>query len=278
MRKSGKIATIVVVLVGLVLGASFAFGLHRGTARGPWRLEINGNLGAAVVVTATGKPDFSATRLTTDQPGTGRALTEDGQILARITDFEYRSGAVSEIATKLVASSLADEPALSKLAGTREGSRLVRVSPEGKKAAGLTVIDVLPTVLNSDGAAEPSSAHDGLPGIGVDDAGLPIVTAPGGSVSAAQTAELIAGNGIQLGEDDAVVANYMTIGPDGAVQESSWEKDAPPVLKLSEVFPGLQSALVDSRVGTRLVIAIPAREALGESDIAMVVDILALAS
>ena len=108
----------------------------------------------------------------------------------------------------------------------------------------------------------------------IGDDGVPTVVDGGGPVETLVQSETIAGSGEQIGAGDTAVINYMLISPDGEVLESTWTNAEPTVLAVDDVFPGLNTGLIDSRIGSRLVLAVPASQAQGDSDVALVIDVL----
>ena len=89
------------------------------------------------------------------------------------------------------------------------------------------------------------------------------------------TQTLIKGDGIQVHESDRVVAQFTAVGwNDGVVRVSTWETGVPQVINLGKAMRGLQTALVDQKVGSRLAITIPPDLAAGDDTLCFVIDIL----
>lgn len=86
---------------------------------------------------------------------------------------------------------------------------------------------------------------------------------------------LLEGNGGQVGATDELVVQYIVTGwKDGRVRSSTWRTGLPELLSLPGAMPGLRTALVDHRVGSRLAITIPPDQATGDDTLCLVVDIL----
>ncbi|MFP7696164.1 FKBP-type peptidyl-prolyl cis-trans isomerase [Trueperella sp. LYQ143] len=247
-------------------------------------MTTSGELGQTPVLTLSGKPHFDehstpGTRsLAVDRSGQGREITEKSPVVLSLTAFHVTARATPEEHGRTLIVNFATPNALSRfysdVIGQREGSRLIVTEPESEYSAVVSVIDILPTSLPQEHAAIP--AHDGMPAVDIV-SGIPTITAGGGPVSELVYNSVITGKGAQIGENDAVVVNYVLADANGQVRENTWQQGKPALLNMPEVFPGLRDALLDARVGSRIVVAIPSRLAQGGGDRALVVDILAAA-
>ena len=162
--------------------------------------------------------------------------------------------------------------------GKREGSRLVafRTIAVGAGAPGsssnieVDVIDILPNIAvgtSVDATVGPLSVEMSPEG--------PIVTHSATVPDGVTTQALIKGDGVQVHESDRVVAQFTVLGwTDGVVRVSTWETGIPQVINLGTAMRGLQSALVDQKVGSRLAITIPPDLAAGDDTLCIVIDIL----
>ena len=78
----------------------------------------------------------------------------------------------------------------------------------------------------------------------------PIITHSATVPDGVTTQALIKGDGVQVHENDRVVAQFTVLGwTDGVVRVSTWETGVPQVINLSTAMRGLQTALVDQRSG-----------------------------
>ena len=103
----------------------------------------------------------------------------------------------------------------------------------------------------------------------------PIITHSATVPDGVTTQALIKGDGVQVHENDRVVAQFTVLGwTDGVVRVSTWETGVPQVINLSTAMRGLQTALVDQKVGSRLAITIPPDLAAGDDTLCIVIDIL----
>ncbi|MEW6885919.1 FKBP-type peptidyl-prolyl cis-trans isomerase [Trueperella pyogenes] len=272
------------VIFGLTIGFALSAAQHRlSVTRQPIAVKIGGALGASVAVSVTGSVNFltdeglSGRTTTIDLEGHGRKIEKDGQVLVRVSTFYLREDGLTTQTGHRYYTGSAGESVLGTYAdvviGQQEGSRIVVFDPETARTGTISVVDVLPTVLQ--GKPGDTQPNNGLPGVGSDDAGRPVLRAPGGAVQELHEATVIQGAGEQITAGDTVVVNYLLAKADGTVLENTWEAAKPVVMRVEDVFEGLKSGLQDTRVGSRLVLAVPAAKAQGESDVAIVIDVLA---
>lgn len=278
-----SLLSVAALIIGLVMGFAISSVQYRINAMDvPITLEVEGAFGSTVVATASGRVDFRSgdglvePSVSRDQTGSGRTVEQGGQVIAQVTTFHLdATGRATSTGESYIVGSATDDVLGANtpyVVGETEGSRIVVLEPESARAAMIRVIDILPTVLP--GEHGTTEGADGLPSIAIGDAGVPTVVDGGGPVETLVQSEIIAGSGEQIGAGDTAVINYMLISPDGEVLESTWTNAEPTVLAVDDVFPGLNTGLIDSRIGSRLVLAVPASQAQGDSDVALVIDVL----
>ena len=85
------------------------------------------------------------------------------------------------------------------------------------------------------------------------------------SVKATTTRVLTAGTGAKLSKANAIMFNYVLVnGKNGKQVETSFGKQAAGMdLSSASLLPGLSKGLVDQKVGSRLLVAIPPVDAFG---------------
>lgn len=278
-----SLLSVAALIIGLVMGFAISSVQYRINAMDvPITLEVEGAFGSTVVTTASGRVDFRSgdglvePSVSRDQTGSGRTVEQGGQVIAQVTTFHLdATGRATSTGESYIVGSATDDVLGANtpyVVGETEGSRIVVLEPESARAAMIRVIDILPTVLP--GEHGTTEGADGLPSIAIGDDGVPTVVDGGGPVETLVQSEIIAGSGEQIGAGDTAVINYMLISPDGEVLESTWTNAEPTVLAVDDVFPGLNTGLIDSRIGSRLVLAVPASQAQGDSDVALVIDVL----
>lgn len=284
MRKAKR---ALLIIAGFILGCLMGFAISAiqyriDVVEAPLVASIEGDFGSTVTANVEGHVNFRdgedlvAATVTVEDEGNGRVIEPGQQIFARVTTFhvdaEGRATSIDE--TEILGSATSETLGENEpyIIGEAEGSRIVVVLPETARTGLIRVIDVLPTVLRGEHGIV--DARDGLPSISSGEDGIPVVESGGGQIAAFADNVIISGYGQQIEPSDSVIINYMIVAPNGSVIESTWNNPQPTVLNVDEVFSGLHTALVDSRVGTRMVVAVPAALAQGEDDVALVIDVL----
>ncbi|WP_353066797.1 FKBP-type peptidyl-prolyl cis-trans isomerase [Arcanobacterium hippocoleae] len=74
----------------------------------------------------------------------------------------------------------------------------------------------------------------------------------------------MAGNGDQVAAGDQIYANYLLVDFSGKVMKDTYRDPHPVKIDTSKIFAGLRQGIIDQRIGSRLLIGIPARLAHGE--------------
>lgn len=275
--------SIAALILGLVMGfAASTVEYRMSVIDAPLAVDIEGEFGATVVASVSGHANFLdgdelvEPVVTRDNAGSGRTVEEDAQVFAQVSTFHLdvtgRANLTGEyqIVGSATKDTLGDD--VGYVLGEAEGSRIVAIEPESERAATIRVIDIMPTVLP--GAHDATEASGALPSIAIGDDGIPTVVSGGGDVNAFVQADIITGTGEQIRPGDQPIINYLLIAPDGTVVENTWNSPQPTVLSVDDVFQGLNTALIDTRIGSRLVLAVPAGQAQGDTDVALVIDVL----
>ena len=248
------------------------------------RVSVSGRVGATPTIEIKAPLEVDGTKATTIVDGSGRDITEGSPVLVAITAFDGASGQTlsesgrPQLSLGIVGTDAIGDELTRMVVGKREGSRLVafRTIAAGAGAPGsssnieVDVIDILPNIAvgtSVDATVGPLSVEMSPEG--------PIVTHSATVPDGVTTQALIKGDGVQVHESDRVVAQFTVLGwTDGVVRVSTWETGIPQVINLGTAMRGLQSALVDQKVGSRLAITIPLDLAAGDDTLCIVIDIL----
>lgn len=269
------LAVFISFVVGLSLGIVNAHKPGDGLA-----VAVNGNFGGPVTIAVTGSISEGHQR-TTLIAGTGPAIAPNAQVLLRVSNFAYTSGGfVSTINSGTVKAATASDEELGDLfslvKGMKEGSRIVAIYPDKSEvSAEIVVLDLLPTAVRGK-MKQPQNFPDGM-SVQEDSRGVPRVQATGSQMTDSQVAVLVAGRGEQVKPNEAIYANYLITDANGQVKESTFGQPSVAYIDSNQVFSGLQVAIVDQRVGSRIVAAVPSAQGRGDGDIFVVMDILARA-
>ncbi|MBE6483465.1 MAG: FKBP-type peptidyl-prolyl cis-trans isomerase [Actinomycetaceae bacterium] len=253
--------------------------------KGEGSVRVTGDFGAPVSITIDGTIAVKAVTTVVITQGDGQEVTEDSPVLLRATSFDSRSGrVVSGYETGTVRLTTANEQGLGDLAdeviGRSEGSRLVVERPglvrDDESAVEIVVVDVLYTTAYGEVEELPDPAPSGMPTIERGDGGGPAITAGGGEVPELSVVRMVTGTGSQVSAGDELALQYSVVDADGTLIDTTWNGTGPVAVDLSSVMEGLQTGLVDQRVGSRVVVLIPSSLAAGEGDRVAVVDILGI--
>lgn len=272
-RRLALLALGIGLLIGLLPGFT-----HWFTGPGPADLRISayGEIGEPVFLQVTGTPRIADRGIRVLKEGKGEKIKAGGQVLFQATSFIYKNGyRLVENEYSRIYAGVAEAESLGKVAPAlieqKIGSRIEIVEvPENENKAEIVIIDILPLHIAGE---NKNSGAAGLPTVTEDAAGVPHLQ--GGDAHTFRTAVLKAGSGVQLHKKSRIYANYVRTDAQGKVLENTWENPAPAYLELEKLFTGLQSGLINERVGSRILLTIPAAQSRGDKDIYMVVDILA---
>lgn len=274
-----KALASLLVFIGLFVGYALSTVVARVTAEPtPYEVTVGGEFGAPVTVTVSGEYNEQGEHRTVLIEGEGTTVEENAQAFVRATDFVYSGDEWTQVADVPTLYATAATPDglgeyYDDVVGRAEGTRLVVTTPDGERLK-ISVIDIMNTnVITGDIQSLPAS--DGLPAVSSTPEGIPQVDQGGGPVGTLKIVTQVAGDGVQVKPEDTIYANYMLVSSEGEVLESTFgTQGVVPEIVVGEVFPGLQQALADQRVGSRVIAAVPAALAQGSDDLAIIIDIL----
>ncbi|MGJ9622721.1 FKBP-type peptidyl-prolyl cis-trans isomerase [Actinotignum sp. GS-2025c] len=273
-----------VLLAGLAVAATALAGCSGHPEPGnPGSVDVTGAFGAPVTISVEGNLHVDGVRQEVLSPGDGVELAEGSPVLARITSFDSRTEApVEGFATGGITLATVSKAGVGELApylvGQREGSRLLIQREElvagDPGAVEIVVVDILYTNARGDAAPPPATPPVGMPGLASGEGVAPVLTGGGGPIPEFAVVPLVLGRGEQVAASDELVLNYFLVDPNGQTVDSSWTS-GPVRAAMGDLMDGMRKGLVDQRVGSRVMILIPASQARGDSDLVAIVDILA---
>lgn len=276
------IMALVVLLVALILGAAAWTQQNRQEpalryVEGAFdAISVKGRTGATPVVVVDHPVSIATLKSERAVVGTGREILADSPVLLGIYSFSAENGAsLSASALPQLVTGLATEDNLgAELAnlviGQTEGTRLLLLRPLSDGGTEIDVVDVLPLVANG----SPVEDSDGPLTVEMTDAG-PLISHGKEAPTSDSVQLLLQGTGGQVHSGDTVVLQYLSQRwTDGSVVSSTWGEGIPEAIEIDQAMIGLQNALIDRTIGSRLALTIPADEANGEDTLVMVVDIL----
>lgn len=243
-------------------------------------IQVSGQVGRIPTLALERPVSVTSPKSIVLEPGLGREIQADTPLMISVTSF---SGETGELLSRTGRSVLHVGPAteeffdrtlLSGVLGQNEGARILFVRPVStpeKLVSEINVVDILYSAAH--GKTNPDSG--GPLSVTFNDAGPLVTHGKGAAPEDVVIQQLIIGEGAQVMENDSVVAQFIAVGwEDAVVRSSTWTTGIPQAIDLATAFPGLQVALLDQRVGSRLAVTIPAEKATGEVDLMMVIDII----
>lgn len=269
------------LLLGIAIGFSFNFFAGLREKEQSFSLQVFGSLGAPVTLEVHGKlPAKDGIKVL--KVGTGAEIQEGNQLLYRVSSFTYSPGRVTEDnGFTQFSATLAKRNELGALAdaviGQKIGSRIAYLKNSSQKSATeIVIIDLLPTRLS--GEHRQPVGWSGNPIVNNSPDFFPDIVTVADPPTELKVHSLISGKGDQVSLGDEVYVNYLLKDYEGNVVQDTYRGSAPVLLKLKDVFAGLQQGIVDQRIGSRLLISIPASLAHGDKNLIAVVDLLAKAN
>lgn len=123
----------------------------------------------------------------------------------------------------------------------------------------VAVIDVNRVLPASAEGSLVYNAASGMPSVVRDPDGVPGVTIPRASAPSEQvTQTLIAGDGAEIAEGDAVTLQYTSVRwSSGSVTNSTWQGEAPETNTLDQLPDGFSDALAGATVGSQVLTVVP---------------------
>lgn len=245
------------------------------------------NSGAASeAVTVTGEFNKKPTAkfqvpLTTDalqrtviSKGDGKATAAGDAVTTRISIFSGKTGKLATSQTaELIAGDTSVYPAfIAAIDCVPVGSRVVTVVPPadlfgatGNSSLGIAADETVVFVTDLVKVTPPPTVTkwtENIPTVTFDDKGVPTVKLPGTKApDGLQVAILKQGDGATVAASDQVTINYQGLSwKDGKVFDQSYGKQ-PATFATSAVIRGFSAALVGQKVGTQLLVSIPAEYA-----------------
>lgn len=160
-----------------------------------------------------------------------------------------------------------------QLIGQKVGARLVLASTAVDQTVQVTVVEVTkagkveekaPT--RAEGTAVEPEA--GLPTVELADDGQPTVTIPADFKEPTDLVvqPLVEGDGAEVTKDQTVTVQYAGCLFDGTSFDSSWGRGAPASFPLNGVIPGWTNGIAGQKIGSQVLLVVPADQAYGEKD------------
>jgi FKBP-type peptidyl-prolyl cis-trans isomerase len=260
-------------------------------------IEVAGPAGKEPTVTFKAPLQVSAPTFRIVDEGSGEELKEKDQVTIDYVVLAGKDGkqATSTWKTKEPETFELGDPQYDllndQLIGQKVGTRLVMASTAMDQSIQVTMVEVAkveaPKDIPTRAEGTEVAPKEGLPTVELADDGQPTVTIPEGYKVPTELVvqPLIEGDGAEVTKDQTVNVQYAGCLLDGTSFDSSWSRGAPLEFPLNGVIPGWTNGLAGQKVGSQVLLVVPANQAYGEEsaenthelagkDLIIVVDIL----
>ncbi|GGM26782.1 FKBP-type peptidyl-prolyl cis-trans isomerase [Promicromonospora citrea] len=156
-----------------------------------------------------------------------------------------------------------------RLIGQKVGTRIAMASTAMDQTVQVTVVEVaevnqIPT--RAEGTAVEPEA--GLPAVELADDGQPTVTIPADYQAPSELVvqPLIEGDGPKVTKEQTVTVQYAGCLLDGTSFDSSWSRGTPTSFPLNGVIPGWTNGIAGQKVGSQVLLVVPADQAYGDQE------------
>ncbi len=248
------------------------------------QVEVAGDFGARPHVQFDTPLAVTESGTRTVVEGNGPALAEGDLALVSYMAVSAETGEVevsnfgSQPQTLRVSEDEAG-PLYEDLLGTREGSRLLRVElgTADRPEPSVLVYDIRHTRAWGEEVDPP----EGTPTVTLDESGAPSVEIPGSEPpSELEVVTLRRGDGPQVQEEMAVTVRYTAVSwESGEVVDGTWSSgEGPTTIAFTGLIEGWQNGLVDTPVGSQVMLIVPPSQAFGDDTLVYVIDVLAVSA
>ncbi|MFC8798387.1 FKBP-type peptidyl-prolyl cis-trans isomerase [Promicromonospora sp. NPDC057138] len=238
-------------------------------------IEVAGPVGKEPKVTFKAPIKVTSPTSRVVSEGTGEELTEGAQATINYVVIAGKDGSTSGSTweTKKPESFTLGDPQYDllndRLIGQKVGTRIVMASTAMDQTIQVTMVEVsavkeIPT--RAEGTAvEPK---EGLPAVELTDDGQPTVTIPKNFKAPTDLVvqPLIEGDGAKVTKDQTVTVQYAGCLLDGTSFDSSWSRGTPTSFPLNGVIPGWTNGIAGQKVGSQVLLVIPADQAYGDQE------------
>ncbi|OKL50040.1 hypothetical protein [Boudabousia marimammalium] len=218
------------------------------------------------------------------ESGRGREITPGEPVFTRVTNFAAASGEPKNL-QPIERIGLANEQLLpgllyTSVVGKHEGDRIAVVHNIGQDESPefeISIIDIMYTQAHGELAPAPENLTIWVDGT----AEIPQITKVDSlDLSKSISQVVITGTGAQVGPSDTLLVQYTVMNAQtGEITNSTWSGDkTPKKVQMSELMKPLSNELTDQKVGSRLVVLVPAAEADGNIPVIIMIDILGIIS
>ncbi|MGW2094094.1 FKBP-type peptidyl-prolyl cis-trans isomerase [Promicromonospora sukumoe] len=239
-------------------------------------IEVSGPVGKEPKVTFKAPLEVTTPTSRVVDEGTGEELAEGAQVTINYVVIAGKDGSTSGSTweTKKPESFTLGDPQYDllndRLIGQKVGARLLMASTAMDQTIQVTMVEVteakeIPT--RAEGTAVEPEA--GLPTVELaEETGQPTVTIPTDYEEPTELVvqPLIEGDGAEVTKDQTVTVQYAGCLLDGTSFDSSWSRGTPTSFPLNGVIPGWTNGIAGQKVGSQVLLVVPADQGYGEQE------------
>jgi FKBP-type peptidyl-prolyl cis-trans isomerase len=238
-------------------------------------IEVSGPVGKEPKVTFKAPLEVTTPTSRVVDEGTGEELAEGAQVTINYVVIAGKDGSTSGSTweTKKPESFTLGDPQYDllndRLIGQKVGTRLLMASTAMDQTIQVTMVEVteakeIPTRAEGTEVAP----KEGLPTVELADDGQPTVTIPKDYEKPTELVvqPLIEGDGAEVTKDQTVTVQYAGCLLDGTSFDSSWSRGTPTSFPLNGVIPGWTNGIAGQKVGSQVLLVVPADQGYGEQE------------
>lgn len=238
-------------------------------------IEVSGPVGKEPKVTFKAPLKVTSPTSRVVDEGTGAELVEGAQVTINYVVIAGKDGSTSGSTweTKKPESFTLGDPQYDllndRLIGQKVGTRLLMASTAMDQTIQVTMVEVteskeIPTRAEGTEVAP----KEGLPTVELADDGQPTVTIPTDYEAPTELVvqPLVEGDGAEVTKDQTVTVQYAGCLLDGTSFDSSWSRGTPTSFPLSGVIPGWTNGIAGQKVGSQVLLVVPADQGYGDQE------------
>lgn len=241
-------------------------------------IEVSGPVGKEPKVSFKAPLQVSAPTFRIVDEGTGEELKEKDQVTIDYVVLAGKDGSQSTSTwkTKEPETFELGNPQYDllndQLIGQKVGTRLVMASTAMDQSIQVTMVEVAkveaPAEIPTRAEGTEVTPEEGLPTVELADDGQPTVTIPKDYEEPTELVvqPLVEGDGAEVTEDQTVTVQYAGCLLDGTSFDSSWSRGTPTSFPLNGVIPGWTNGIAGQKVGSQVLLVVPADQAYGDQE------------
>lgn len=238
-------------------------------------IKVSGPVGKEPKVTFKAPLKVTSPTSRVVDEGTGAELVEGAQVTINYVVIAGKDGSTSGSTweTKKPESFTLGDPQYDllndRLIGQKVGARLLMASTAMDQTIQVTMVEVTESKeIPARAEGTEVAPKEGLPTVELADDGQPTVTIPTDYEAPTELVvqPLVEGDGAEVTKDQTVTVQYAGCLLDGTSFDSSWSRGTPTSFPLSGVIPGWTNGIAGQKVGSQVLLVVPADQGYGDQE------------